>query len=134
MKPSKSVKLPNKKRLNDDDVADFANKAETETQKTKPKPRALKKKVAAEPDQPKIVRDSFTMPDYDYKLIQEIKERFMFAGVSMTKGEILRAGLHALLDLPDTKFKRRGILVDKIKTIQVSNSEPDQGNDLPPHY
>jgi SlyX protein len=25
-------------------------------------------------------------------------------------------------------------LVDKIKTIQVSNSEPDQGNDLPPHY
>ncbi len=25
-------------------------------------------------------------------------------------------------------------LVDKIKTIQVNNSEPDQGNDLPPHY
>jgi hypothetical protein len=116
MKPSKSVKLPNKKRLNDDDVADFANKAETETQKIKPKPPTRKKKVVAEPDQPKIVRDSFTMPDYDYKLIQEIKERFMFAGVSMTKGEILRAGLHALLDLPDTKFKRRGILVDKIKT------------------
>jgi hypothetical protein len=116
MKPSKSVKLPNKKRLNDDDVADFANKAETETQKTKLKPQARKKKVVNTPEQPTIVRDSFTMPDYDYKLIQEIKERFMFAGVSMTKGEILRAGLHALLDLPDTKFKRRGILVDKIKT------------------
>jgi SlyX protein len=25
-------------------------------------------------------------------------------------------------------------LVDKVKTMQVSNAEPDQGNDLPPHY
>lgn len=25
-------------------------------------------------------------------------------------------------------------LVDKIKTIQTTSSEPDQDNDLPPHY
>ncbi len=51
------------------------------------------------PEIPKVVRDSFTMPEEDYKLIQAIREQGLKSGVSLTKAEVLRAGLHALKSL-----------------------------------
>lgn len=45
---------------------------------------------------PKVVRDSFTMPEQDYNKLKELKARYLANGVSVKKGELLRAGLHAL--------------------------------------
>ncbi len=44
----------------------------------------------------RIVRDSFTMPDKDHRLIRELQIVYAREGILFNKGEVLRAGLHAL--------------------------------------
>lgn len=56
-----------------------------------------KKKVAA----PKVVRDTFSMPEDDHRLIQEIRHSLVKEhDLVLNKSEILRAGLHALKKMP----------------------------------
>lgn len=43
-----------------------------------------------------LVRDSFTMPQSDFKLIAQLKERALAAKRAAKKSELLRAGLQAL--------------------------------------
>ena len=45
---------------------------------------------------PKLVRDSFSMPEADYAQIGALKERCLKAGVSAKKSEVLRAALKCL--------------------------------------
>jgi hypothetical protein len=45
---------------------------------------------------PRLVRDSFTMPDQDFKLIGTLKARALDAKRPAKKSELLRAGLHVL--------------------------------------
>jgi hypothetical protein len=54
----------------------------------------------------KVIRDSFTMPSTDYALIGELKKRCLKSGISITKSEILRAGLLALNGLDQTSLTR----------------------------
>lgn len=44
----------------------------------------------------RVVRDSFTMPAEDHRLIRELQITYARVGVLFNKGEVLRAGLHAL--------------------------------------
>lgn len=44
----------------------------------------------------RIVRDSFTMPADDHRLIRELQITYARTGILFNKGEVLRAGLHAL--------------------------------------
>ena len=51
----------------------------------------------SEPKAPqKVVRDSFSMIQQDYKLIDAIIERCLKKGLKANKSQVLRAGLHAL--------------------------------------
>ena len=50
---------------------------------------------------PKLVRDSFTMPESDYLKIKSLKNRCLKLGIEMKKSELLRAGLLALEALED---------------------------------
>lgn len=78
-KPTKPVKAP---------------KAEKALKPVKPaKPSAEKAPRA------KLVRDSFTMPDFDFALIDELKARAMGVQRQVKKSELLRAGLQALAAL-----------------------------------
>lgn len=52
----------------------------------------------------KVIRDSFTMPEADYRLIDPLKMRCMKAGIGANKSELLRAGLHALTQMPDREL------------------------------
>ena len=45
---------------------------------------------------PRVVRDSFTMPATDHRLIRELQILYAREGILLNKGEVLRAGLHAL--------------------------------------
>lgn len=49
----------------------------------------------------KLVRDSFTMPQPDFNLIEILKERALGLKRAAKKSELLRAGLHALCALDD---------------------------------
>ena len=44
----------------------------------------------------RVVRDSFTMPATDHRLIRELQILYAREGILLNKGEVLRAGLHAL--------------------------------------
>jgi hypothetical protein len=54
---------------------------------------------AAKPIKVKLIRDSFTMPSYDYDLIATLKNRALDNKTVLKKSELLRAGLHALSKL-----------------------------------
>src|SRR5574340_1676577 len=47
----------------------------------------------------KVVRDSFTMPQSEYRKIADIKETCLKSGLPVKKSEVLRAGLKALCDM-----------------------------------
>lgn len=79
------------------------------------KPAAVKKAaVKPEPIKPakkkspklKIVRDSFTMPDSDFVLIDRIKQRALEWRMPVKKSEVLRAALQALQGLNDAQLKK----------------------------
>jgi len=64
----------------------------------------------------KVVRDSFTMPQVDYDLIAEIKQKALSGGIHLKKSELLRAGLQALSKLSTAQLKLTVANLEKIKT------------------
>jgi hypothetical protein len=81
--------------------------------KTAPKKKVVQKKPETTD---KVIRDSFTMPDHDYALIDEIKTACIKQGIVMNKAEILRAGLRALASMSDPQLKKAAGTIEKIKT------------------
>lgn len=84
-----------------------------ETSETKPEKRKKEKKAG---DRVKVVRDSFTMPQADYDLIANLKEKALGAGLQVKKSELLRAGLLALDKLSVAQLKRAVTGLEKIRT------------------
>lgn len=74
-----------------------------------------KKAKPARKPQPKVVRDSFTLPENDYNLMLALQDKALDLRVRATKGEILRAGLHALENLSEDHFLKVLNTVEKLK-------------------
>lgn len=87
-------------------------------------PAAAKEKVAEAPKaekaakvkKPKLVRDSFTIPESDYALFATLKQRALTAGVDVKKSEVLRAALVTLAKLDDAELVKAIGLVERIQT------------------
>lgn len=78
------------------------------------KPLKKHKKEKKSGDKVKVVRDSFTMPQSDYALIDALKEKAI--GVHVKKSELLRAGLRLLSKLTAAQLKKAVADLEKIKT------------------
>jgi hypothetical protein len=65
--------------------------------------RVTRQGKPAKAKKPKLVRDSFTMPESEYVAIAALKERCLNMGVAAKKSEILRAAISALARLSDAK-------------------------------
>ena len=52
----------------------------------------------------RIVRDTFKMPQREFALIDELKQRCRALGVEVKKSDVLRAGLLAMRDLSDERL------------------------------
>ena len=63
-----------------------------------------------------VVRDSFTMPEADYTLIAQTRQRSLKQGVAVTKAEVLRAGLKILSNLKDDELVNVITSLEKVKT------------------
>jgi hypothetical protein len=85
----------------------------------KPEKKIKKEKKAV--DKVKVVRDSFTMPQIDYDLIAEIKQKALKAGLHVKKSELLRAGLQTLSKLNAAQLKQAVAKLEKIKTGRPKN-------------
>lgn len=72
---------------------------------------------------PKMVRDSFTMPDVDFDLIAALKFRGLTLSRSIKKSELLRAGLQVLAALDD-----RALLTTLDKLAPVKMGRPKKGS------
>lgn len=77
------------------------------------KPAKAKKHA---PAKPKLVRDSFTLPEDDYVLFATLKKRALAGGAEVKKSELLRAGLAMLARADDAEFLKAIGLVERIKT------------------
>lgn len=75
--------------------------------------KVVKAKVAKKP---KVVRDSFTMPQSEYHKIAEIKALCLKAGLQVKKSEVLRAGVIALCAMSEAQLNTALSRLDKIKT------------------
>ncbi|MDP3585603.1 MAG: hypothetical protein Q8R61_10800 [Thiobacillus sp.] len=93
---------------------------------SKPAPLVAKTAKAGKPvkvKKPKLVRDSFTMPEGEYALIAALKKRCLAAGVPAKKSEILRAAVANLAKLSDASVAAALRRLDVIKT-----GRPAKGN------
>ncbi len=64
----------------------------------------------------KVIRDSFSFPEEDYRKISALKKACLAEGVHVKKGEILRAGLQLLSQLSPDELKQAVGLVEKVQT------------------
>ena len=94
-------------------LQDRAAKAETYFASSEPSERLEKSSAAS---QGKVVRDGFSMPSDDYRLIAEIQSRCLEAGVNVTKSKILRAGLRVLSEMSQEALKDVLSTVEDVKT------------------
>ncbi len=90
--------------------------------------RATKGDKAKKSDakRPKVVRDSFTMPLEDYEQLKALKKQCLAQGVSIKKGELLRAGIMALTALDSNALLALLERVEKIKTGRPAQDEAKQ--------
>jgi len=96
----------------------FGDRTETEAQTSLSAEQAnsaLLKTLPKEEKQ-KVIRDSFTLPASDYELINNIKQRCLNSAINVTKSEVIRAGLHALQEMPDAQLSEMMESLEKVKT------------------
>lgn len=93
---------------------------EEKTQQAFSQQRNLQRPPLEDAPQPekkeKVIRDSFTLPSYDYELIATIRQRCLKSAVNATKSEVIRAGLHILQSLSDEELLRAIESLEKVKT------------------
>ena len=118
VKPPKAALKPSKTTLQPKPVAAESGKTRTKASKkaaapaAEVKPAAAKRAKAApaerKPEKPaktKLVRDSFTMPQTDFDLVDVLKQRALNFRHAAKKGELLRAGLQALAALSEADLQ-----------------------------
>ena len=79
-------------------------------------PVKSRKKATKSAKPVKVIRDSFTIPAAEHRLIGALKKRCIGLGVAIKKSELLRAGLAALERLPDEGLAKVVAAVESVKT------------------
>lgn len=118
VKPPKAALKPSKTSLQPQPLAAESGKTRVkasmkaaapaaEVKPAAPK-RAKVEPAARKPEKPaktKLVRDSFTMPQADFDLVDVLKQRALNFRHAAKKGELLRAGLQALAALSEADLQ-----------------------------
>lgn len=66
---------------------------------------AAKPSFSEKPKKLKMVRDSFTMPEAEYKVLGEVKRACLQAGIEVKKSELLRVGVELIRRTEVAKLK-----------------------------
>lgn len=75
-----------------------------------------KQQRAAAPAPERVIRDSFTLPAADYQLIGELRTRCLRLATNATKSELIRAGLHALQQMPNEELLK---LIQNLPKVKI---------------
>jgi len=87
------------------------------------KKSAAPKKIEKQSHKQKNVRDSFSMPENEYKVLSEIKKKCLANGIEVKKSELLRAGLKSLGEMSLVTLKKQLAKLDAIKVGRPAKSE-----------
>ena len=68
----------------------------------------------------RVIRDSFTLPSRDYELITAVRQRCLNKAININKSEVIRAGLHALMEMPEEDLLGLVNNLKKVKTGRPS--------------
>lgn len=71
------------------------------------------------------IRDTFSFPRDDHRLFEELQQRCYAAGFSASKSELVRAGLHALADMPAPAFATVLAALEKLKPGPAPKAPPE---------
>ena len=85
---------------------------------SKAKP-ALEQKVK----KPKLVRDSFTMPEGEYQVLGDVKKACLKAGVDVKKSELLRVGVVLIQKLGLVRLKEELAALPPLKAGRPKNEK-----------
>ncbi|MFG6095055.1 hypothetical protein SPB21_07385 [Leptothoe sp. ISB3NOV94-8A] len=128
MKQDMKAALSKSLEAEDDAVRSRFEKAEsllgskrkkTKRPKTEGKQGRQPKKL--KPPKSKVIRDSFSLPKDDYGLIKVLQKRCLGLAQSISKSELVRAGLHTLVKMPDTELVKTLGSLEKVKTGRPSS-------------
>lgn len=79
------------------------------------KKTATPKKAEKKHTKHKTIRDSFTMPENEYRVLADIKKKCLAGGIDVKKSELLRAGLQSLAGMSQATLKKQLSKLDAIK-------------------
>jgi hypothetical protein len=65
---------------------------------------------------PKLIRDSFTMPEDEYRLLGEIKKNCMRDGFEVKKSQLLRIGVALIREVSPAELKKKLAALVPVKT------------------
>lgn len=123
MKQDMKTALSKSLEAEDDAVRSRFEKAESllgskykKAKRPKSEVEKVKQSKKPKPSKPKVIRDSFSLPKDDYRLIKELQNRCLGLAQSVSKSELVRAGLHALVKMPDALLVKTLGSLEKIKT------------------
>lgn len=71
--------------------------------------------VQEPPKKERVIRDSFTLPTGDYELIAAVRQRCLKSAININKSEVIRAGLHALMEMPEVALAELVNNLEKVK-------------------
>lgn len=90
--------------LNPEKIEDIKIKTVYKEKQEKDKLNEAQPIFAQEPKKTTVFRDGFSMPEEDYELIGASIKKAGLLGYSISKSEVLRAGLQALSKLTEDEF------------------------------
>lgn len=68
----------------------------------------------------RIVRDSYTIPSNEHRRLKELQQKCLQHAIHVYKSELIRAGLKALLSLPDARLLEVVKSVSRVKSGRPS--------------
>ncbi len=71
----------------------------------------------------KLVRDSFTMPESEYQILNDVKKAFLKSGIAVKKSELLRAGVALLNTTSEDKLR---ILIAGLPPLKAGRPKKDK--------
>lgn len=93
------------------------------TPKRTPKPVSAHVETEREKlGKPKLVRDSFTMPEHEYAVLAQVKKACLKAGFEIKKSELLRIGVALISQIGMPELKKILANLPQLKTGRPKNS------------
>ena len=80
------------------------------------KGKSISKSASAKHGHAQLVRDSFTMPEDEYHLLNDAKKACVDAGFEIKKSELIRIGIALVHDLSTSRIKKAQKALQPVKT------------------